>query len=93
MNNMLDRIIRARTQLVIKRPFYGSLSIRLKLFQTDQFGTFATDGTYLYYPSTFEGSDDELRQLLRMKRSIAHFYMYSESAIDSEYVGISPVIM
>jgi len=53
------RIIKARVKLVLARPFYGSLSMRLKLEQWDQ-DTFATDGVSLFYPKKYTFTDDEI---------------------------------
>jgi len=42
-------IVRARTQLVMAEPFFGSLALRLKPVAADITDTMATDGTHLFY--------------------------------------------
>jgi len=57
---MIDkRIIKARVKLVLSRPFYGSLSMRLKMEEWDE-DTFATDGIKLFYPKKYPFNDEEL---------------------------------
>ncbi len=57
---MLDKkVIRSRIRLVLNRPFYGSLVMKLKLQEWGE-DTFATDGTLLYYPKNYTYEDKEL---------------------------------
>ncbi|WP_315799326.1 DUF2201 family putative metallopeptidase [Bradyrhizobium sp. SZCCHNR3078] len=47
------RMTRARSALIMEQPFYGSLSMRLELIETDKFETMATDGRRLLYNPAF----------------------------------------
>jgi len=44
-----EKMIRARTALVLEHPFYGSLALRLKLVEASFVETAAVDGVHLYY--------------------------------------------
>lgn len=46
------KLTRARTQLLLNQPFFGTLCLRLKLVQSD-LPTMATDGKRIVYSSTF----------------------------------------
>lgn len=49
-----DRIVTARVRLLIRQPFFGNISTRLKLVNADEWcGTAGTDGLTLYYSSRF----------------------------------------
>jgi predicted metal-dependent peptidase len=53
-----DRVVRARTVLLIMQPFFGCLALQLKLVECDekhpyQFKTMAVDGTHMYYFTEF----------------------------------------
>lgn len=57
---MLDkRVVKARVKLVLKRPFYGSLAMRLELEEWNE-NTFATDGKKLFYPKKYNFTDEQL---------------------------------
>ncbi len=60
---MNKRLIRARVQLILNRPFYGSLSSRLELKEWDR-DTFATDGKYLFYPKKYDYTDEQLESVV-----------------------------
>jgi predicted metal-dependent peptidase len=49
----LDRMMKARTALVLDYPFWGSLALRLKIKEAEWCPTAATDGKYLYYNRDF----------------------------------------
>lgn len=61
-----EKVQRARTALVIDQPFFGVLSLRLRLWETDQIPTAATDGTHLLYNPAFIASmsADELKGVI-----------------------------
>jgi predicted metal-dependent peptidase len=48
-----DKLSRARTQLLLNQPFFGTLCLRLKLVPTPSFPTMATDGRRLFYNPAF----------------------------------------
>ena len=48
-NNIMPEMIKARTELVLRYPFFGKLALQLELVESDQFETMATDGQRLYY--------------------------------------------
>lgn len=48
-----DKLSRARTQLVLNQPFFGTLCLRLQLVSTASFPTMATDGRRLVYNPAF----------------------------------------
>jgi len=47
------KLSRARTQLLLNQPFFGTLCLRLKLQATTSFPTMATDGRRLIYNPAF----------------------------------------
>jgi predicted metal-dependent peptidase len=47
------RITRARTRLLLDFPWFGSLSMRLRVERDDSFSTMATNGTVLKYNAEF----------------------------------------
>ena len=49
----LKRMLRARTQLIVREPFFGHLAIMLKLIETPGFGTMGVDGHAIYYDPEF----------------------------------------
>jgi predicted metal-dependent peptidase len=56
----MDTLVqRAKVQLMLFRPFYGSLIARLQLRDTN-LKTFATDGQFLYVPKEYPFDKDEL---------------------------------
>ena len=48
-NNIMPEMTKARTELVLRYPFFGKLALQLELVESDQFETMATDGQRLYY--------------------------------------------
>src|SRR3990167_2263209 len=46
---MIDKITKARTQLILNHPFYGSLILRMEMVETDQVPTFGTNGIRIFY--------------------------------------------
>jgi len=49
----LDKILKARSALVLDHPFFGVLSLRLSLVEDNSFPTLATDGKGIYYNSKY----------------------------------------
>ena len=49
-----EKISRARTQLLLNQPFFGTLCPRLKLVTMPGFPTMATDGRRVYNPAFVE---------------------------------------
>lgn len=48
-----EKLSRARTQLLLNQPFFGTLCLRLKLVSMPSFPTMATDGRRLVYNPVF----------------------------------------
>jgi predicted metal-dependent peptidase len=48
-----EKLSRARTQLLLSQPFFGTLCLRLKLVSMPSFPTMATDGRRLVYNPAF----------------------------------------
>lgn len=49
----LDKITKARVQLIIDNPFFGNIATRLELIEDDSFPTMATDGKSIRFNSDF----------------------------------------
>lgn len=49
MSTARQKIIQARTNLVLDQPFWGALALRLKVVETERVPMAATDGTYMFY--------------------------------------------
>ena len=69
-----QKLTRARVQLLLAQPFFGTLSLRLKLIP-GTLPTMATDGSRIVYNPAFvdELKPAELRERSPMKSSIAHW--------------------
>lgn len=48
-----ERMIRARTALIMSQPFFGTLALYLQLVADESIGTMATDGKLLIYAPSF----------------------------------------
>lgn len=61
-----NRIIKARIQLVLDNPFFGTIVLQTKLKQTEKIETFAVDGEHLLYNKSFAEtlSDTDLQFIL-----------------------------
>ena len=61
-----NRIIAARSGLVLDHPFFGVLALNLRIVERRDLDTAATDGTHLFYNPTFTAtlSHDVLKGLL-----------------------------
>jgi len=67
MPSVEDKILKARTQLLIEQPFFGTLALKLRLINDDEScDTAATDGKRLVYNSSFVDklTAQELRGLI-----------------------------
>ena len=51
--NAEQKMLKARTNLVLDHPFFGCLALRLKLIEDKQIKTAITDGKNLLYNSQF----------------------------------------
>ena len=49
MTNIISEMTKARTELVLKYPFFGKLALGLEIIESDKFDTMATDGQRIYY--------------------------------------------
>lgn len=48
-----DKFLKARAKLLMEQPFFGTLALRLKVIETEDIDTAATDGTRLMYNAKF----------------------------------------
>ncbi len=48
-----EKMLKARTMLVLDHPFFGCLALKLKLVESDEYKTCTTDGKYIFYNPTF----------------------------------------
>jgi len=71
--NAVDKILRARSILILDHPFFGSLALRLDLVEDNSFETMATDGQTLQYNSKYV---DKL-SIKEMLGVLAHEVMHS----------------
>ena len=64
--NILQRITRQRTQVVLREPFFGRLILRLDMREDKNCPTFWTDGKYIGFNPDYADklTDDELRGIL-----------------------------
>ena len=69
---MNEKISKARTQLVLDHPFFGSLALRLKLVEDQTFATAYTDGKVMGYNPAFI----DTLSLAETKWLIAHEVMH-----------------
>jgi predicted metal-dependent peptidase len=67
-----QKLSRARTQLLLNQPFFGTLCLRLKLVATPGFPTMATNGRLLVYNPTFV----EKLTLAELEGVLAHEVMH-----------------
>jgi predicted metal-dependent peptidase len=68
MSDTIKRASRARTSLILTKPYYGALSLRLNLVETERIPTAATDAINLYLnPGYVAGMNDSY-----LKGLIAH---------------------
>ena len=59
---MIPEFTRARSQLLLKQPFFGTLCLRLKPIETEDIPTAGTDGKRLLYnPKFFLNMSDQQR--------------------------------
>ena len=53
MSAVMQRMVKSRTGLILRHPFFGALALRLKFVETDKVPTMATDGTHLFFNTEF----------------------------------------
>lgn len=72
MNQVTQKITKARTALILEQPFFGMLAMRLHLVATDRVPTLAVDGKTIFYNEEFvNGLTHELT-----KSAIGHEVMH-----------------
>lgn len=54
--NAEQKMLKARTNLILDHPFFGCLALRLKLIEDKKFDTAATDGAHIWYSPEFVDS-------------------------------------
>lgn len=68
-----DKIIKARVQLLLNSPFYGNLALRLQVVDgSDWIPTAATDGYHFYYNAEFISDLDEKEMLFLVAHEVDH---------------------
>ena len=72
MTDIDIRMVRARTQLIQKHPFFGSLAMRLKVEPNAQVESMATEGKHLFYNPGFIDTVDEPRTLTMCAHQVVH---------------------
>lgn len=65
-------LVKARSQLLMDQPFFGTLAIRLRPVQRDDIKTAATDGTHLFYNPPYIDKLDPVQ----LRGLIAHEVMH-----------------
>lgn len=70
--NINSKLVKARTTLVLEKPFFGALALRLAVEQTDVVGTMAVDGKTLFYNAEFV----ENLSMPELKGVLAHEVMH-----------------
>jgi predicted metal-dependent peptidase len=65
-------LVRARTQLLMDQPFFGTLALRLRLVAREEIDTAAVDGTHLFYNPDFIKKLDPMQ----LRGLIAHEVMH-----------------
>lgn len=63
MSSTLERLTLARTALILSSPFFGVMSVRMRLVEREDIHTLAVDGRNFYYNNDFVAklSDSELK--------------------------------
>lgn len=72
MSSAAQKMTKARANLVMAHPFFGSLALRLKMAETDELDTAGCDGVTLYYNPKFV---DEL-SFSKVQGLLAHEVMH-----------------
>ena len=65
-------LIKARSQLLMDQPFFGTLAVRLRPTHRDEIKTAATDGSHLFYNESFINKLDPIQ----LRGLIAHEVMH-----------------
>ena len=69
MNSLLDK---AKTQLVLRHPFYAAIVLGVPLIETDEVPTAATDGTRIFYNKAFMEQFDHKVQMFVLAHEAEH---------------------
>jgi predicted metal-dependent peptidase len=65
-------LVRARAQLLMEQPFFGTLALRLKVVEKEDIETAAVDGTHLFYNPAFIDKLDPIQ----VRGLVAHEVMH-----------------
>jgi len=86
-----QKLTRARVQLLLMQPFFGTLGLRLKLIPGD-LPAMATDGSRIVYNSAFvdELKPAELEEPLPMKSCTARWDTSADAATAIQNSGMKP---
>jgi len=68
----VEPIVKARTQLLLKQPFFGALALRLKLVKDNSIPTAATDGKTLMYNEKFVNALDPEELKFLVAHEVCH---------------------
>ena len=69
---MSKKLTKARANLVMAHPFFGTLALRLKFKESTEFPFMATDGEYIFY----NPKEIEKLSLSKLQGAIAHEVMH-----------------
>lgn len=83
-----DIVTRARTQLIIHRPFFGQVALMLEVVETDAIPTLATDGKRLMNNPEF------VKQLsaARLEVAICHEILHAALAHPARFLNRDPTL-
>ena len=84
--NARQQLTKARAQLVLSHPFFGTLAYRLKFTERSDFETMATDGKSLFYNPAFV----ESLSLTQTVAVLAHEVMHPASLHQTRRAGRDP---
>lgn len=72
-NDHIRKIVQARVSLLLKHPFFGQVSLSLKLKEADDWcDTMAVDGRYLFYNTKFVESLDAQEMIFLVGHEVMH---------------------
>lgn len=72
MSNIDQRMLRGRTQLIMKHPFFGCLLMHLQLIESPTFRTMATDSKTLWYSRKFLDDNSEIILIFALAHEVMH---------------------
>lgn len=83
-----DIVKRARTQLIIHRPFFGQVALMLEVVESEHFPTLATDGRRLYYNPEFVKALSPQRMEVAICHEILHAALAHSARFGNRDAGL-----